>query len=221
MKSESKAREMGKWVGGIEDVSDQLGVIEESLTVEEITGILNNESNNDFFLEKMKKIYLRQDLDELDRIINNNYSGDKKDVFLINRNFKMANRMDSMARIRNNFFLVGAAHLPGESGLIDLMQKRGFKVDPVFSSKRIHAQDYPFKKAIVSWPLITDEDSLYTVRMPGLPQAMPTENVTMQLYGDIVTNHYYFSASFPAPGLENSADSILNEMAKRYTNKAK
>ena len=212
-----KARDMGKWVGGIEDVGDQLAVFEESLTAEEITGIINNESNNDFFLETMKKIYLRQDLDELDKIINSNYSGDRKDVILINRNFKMANRMDSMARIRNNFFLVGAAHLPGESGLIDLMQKRGFKVEPVFSSKKIHAQEYPFKKTVVTWPLIADEDSFYTVRMPGLPQAVPTDNVTLKLYGDIGTSHYYFSGSFPAQGLENSADSVLNEMAKRYT----
>lgn len=212
-----KAREMGKWVGGIEDVSDQLGALEESLTAEEITAILNNESNNDYFLEKMKKIYLRQDLDELDRIVNNNYLGDTKDVVLIKRNIKMANRMDSMARVRNNFFLVGAAHLPGESGLIDLLKKRGFKVEPVFSSKKIHAQEYPFKKTEISWPLIADEDSFYTVRMPGLPQAVPNDNVTMKLYGDIVTSHYYFSASLHAPGLEMLADSVLNEMGKRYT----
>lgn len=212
-----KARDMGKWVGGIEDVGDQLAVFEESLTAEEITGIINNQSNNDFFLEAMKKIYLRQDLDELEKIINSNYSGDRKDIILINRNFKMANRMDSMARIRNNFFLVGAAHLPGESGLIDLMKKRGFKVEPVFSSKKIHAQEYPFKKTVVTWPLVADEDSFYTVRMPGLPQAVPTDNATMKLYGDIVTSHYYFSASFQAPGFEIAPDSILNEMAKRYT----
>ena len=211
-----KAREMGKWVGGIEDVSDQLPVLEASLTSAEITGILDYEGNNDFFLDQMKKIYLKQDLDELHRITKK-YSEDKKDITLIKRNIKMANRIDSMARVRNNFFLVGAAHLPGESGLIDLMKKRGFKVEPVFSSKKIHAQEYPFKITEVSWPLITDEDSLYTVRMPGLPQAMPTENVTMKLYGDIVTNHYFFSASFPIAGLDKSADSVLNEMSKRYT----
>ena len=212
-----KARDMGKWVGGIEDVEDQLTVFEESLTAEEITDIIYNESSNDFFLETMKKIYLKQDLDELERVINSNYNEGSRDVILIKRNFKMADRMDSMARIRNNFFLVGAAHLPGESGLIDLMQKRGFKVEPVFSSKKIHAQEYPFKKTVITWPLVADEDSFYTVKMPGLPQDVPTDNATMKLYGDIVTSHYYFSASFSAPGFQLAADSILNEMAKRYT----
>ncbi len=48
------------------------------------------------------------------------------------RNKNWAELMPKMMKEQSNLFAVGAAHLPGENGVIALLQKQGFTVTPVF-----------------------------------------------------------------------------------------
>src|SRR5206468_1756937 len=86
---------------------------------------------------------------------------------LINRNVKMARRMDSLLSIRSMFFAVGAAHLPGDSGVITFLRNRGYQLDPVFSTKKIDPEVYANKLASIPWNTIKDENNLYTIEMPS------------------------------------------------------
>ncbi|AXG68349.1 TraB family protein [Kordia sp. SMS9] len=48
------------------------------------------------------------------------------------RNNNWAKLMPELMKKQSNLFAVGAAHLPGENGVIALLQKQGFTVTPVF-----------------------------------------------------------------------------------------
>jgi uncharacterized protein YbaP (TraB family) len=54
------------------------------------------------------------------------------DQLLNNRNKNWIDRITKIAQEKPTFFGVGAAHLGGEMGVIYLLRKNGFKVEPVF-----------------------------------------------------------------------------------------
>src|SRR5215203_1631128 len=162
------ALRQGKWVGGIEDVMDQLNLFDElgaELTPE---NVLAPEANMRKGIELMIQMYLQQDLGGIDTFING-YERETKDVLLTQRNIKMARRMDSLSAIRTMFFAVGAAHLPGDSGVITLLRHKGFTVEPVYSSQKIAADVYAKKLQQIPWYKVEGDQKLYSVEMPGNP----------------------------------------------------
>src|SRR6185503_13333637 len=96
------------------------------------------------------KMYINQQLDSIDAMMYREESG-QKDFILIKRNLKMARRMDSLSAIRSMFFAVGAAHLPGDSGVIAMLRAKGFEVTPVVSSKKIDPSKYILKSNEETW----------------------------------------------------------------------
>ncbi len=48
------------------------------------------------------------------------------------RNYRMFERMQPRLKESNTFIAVGALHLVGEQGLLRLLEKRGFKVRPIY-----------------------------------------------------------------------------------------
>jgi len=168
------ARRQGKWLGGIEDIADQAGLLEDMIDKSDIDNMLAGESSasskaRNEGLDKMIELYSNQDIEGIEYITNGQSTQDQKDRLLINRNIKMARRMDSLAHLRTMFLAVGAAHLPGDSGVIYLLRKRGFSVEPVFSSKKLDAKDYTFKEVHLPWFPVTDNQGLYQASMPGNP----------------------------------------------------
>ncbi|MBL7719005.1 MAG: TraB/GumN family protein [Flavipsychrobacter sp.] len=160
----------GKWVGGIEDVQDQMQLADRS----DIRLMAASEKFSD--IEQLINLYINYDLKGINEAINN-YDDNFKDVMLTRRNIKMARRMDSLSQFRTMFFAVGAAHLPGDSGVINLLRARGFSVEPVRSANKIDADKYKFSsESKERWVEVTGERNLYTVQMPGIP-------TLLKLYG--------------------------------------
>ena len=211
------AHQLGKWVGGIEDVNDQLGIKDELGKEIDIMDYINeaNKSKEDY-LGKMIDTYIDGDIDGIERMSS---SGSKhyKDILLINRNVKMARRMDSLAHIRNSFFAVGAAHLPGDSGVIQLLRGRGFTVDPVFSSKKIAPEKYVYKTQEFPWVSIAGTDSAYLVEMPGKTSDMKIlgDELKMKVYADLVTNTFYMTGFIYNTNTSN--DDAFQRLVKAYT----
>jgi hypothetical protein len=54
------------------------------------------------------------------------------DVLLDNRNLKWVTSLKPLLNKGNTFIAVGALHLPGEKGLIQLLEKEGYTLSPVF-----------------------------------------------------------------------------------------
>ena len=50
---------------------------------------------------------------------------------IYNRNAVWAKKLQELMPAKSILVVVGAGHLPGEKGLIDLLQKAGYSVQPV------------------------------------------------------------------------------------------
>jgi uncharacterized protein YbaP (TraB family) len=49
---------------------------------------------------------------------------------LVSRNYNMANRVEKHFKGNSVFIAVGAAHLPGNKGIINLLREKGYIVEP-------------------------------------------------------------------------------------------
>jgi len=207
------AKRQGKWVGGIEDLEDQMNLVEELGSKFDADALLY-QAKNKAGLEKITAIYKEQDLDKIAAWTDDTDSS-FRDNLLNRRNVKMARRIDSMAMVRNMFFAVGAAHLPGKAGLISLLRSRGYTVEPIISANRIAPEAYTYKAVNIPWQTVDDEDKTYTVQMPGkaVPLKLPG-GITMQCYADMGTGLIYFSMVINYPTLAGNSDSLLSVVAK-------
>lgn len=166
------AERQGKWTGGIEDVEDQLDVNDVMGADLKVETVLQPEKEYHKAVDSLITIYLAQNLDQIDAWSSRSLNGKTRDALLIKRNVKMAYRMDSLSAVRTTFFAVGAAHLPGDSGVIQLLRNRGFAVDPVFASTTIDGETYTSQLQQKPWNKIKGPGDAYTVEMPGEPSDM-------------------------------------------------
>ncbi len=211
------ARRQGKWLGGIEDIEDQSSLNDELVDVTDIESILADQSKGrqgKAMLEKMMRYYSKEDLRMIQKLSVSGL-GNKADAVLIRRNIKMASRMDSLSSLRSMFFAVGAAHLPGDSGVIDLLERKGFRMDPVYSKSRTNATSYSYDEIDIPWVTINDKHRKYSVEMPGTPtDVQPAPSVDMKFFMDLFNlSGYYTMTVASSISLENR-DSVFNGLAK-------
>jgi uncharacterized protein YbaP (TraB family) len=174
------ARRQGKWCGGVEDIGDQAGLIADLVDQSDVNYLLHSDdagqTQSGSEVEKMIRLYTAQDLDGIRGLTDDESTPEQKDKLLLHRNVKMARRIDSLSSIRSMVFAIGCAHLPGDSGVIDLLRRKGFILEPVYSSKKIASSDYIFKEVHLPWIKVGDEQGAYTVEMPANP-------ATVHIYG--------------------------------------
>ena len=130
-----EAKKAKKKIIGIETVAEQLGALN-SLSYQEQADMLTQEVDsfqvNKNSSSEVLKYYLDQDLDSLSA----NDTEDKKSekfykALVVDRNARMATRMSEFIKKQPTFIAVGALHLPGDIGVIALLRKKGFTVEPV------------------------------------------------------------------------------------------
>ena len=215
------ARRQGKWLGGIEDIADQAGLLEDMVDKSDIDDLLATTDDGNTVavnkgMKRMIDLYTDQDLDGIEAFSNGGSTPEKRDRLLIQRNIKMARRMDSLMNLRTMFLAVGAAHLPGETGVIYLLRQRGFTVEPVFSSQKIDVKNYTFKEVQIPWVPVEDADGLYKTMMPGNPATVKIKNlVDMKFLLDISTMTAYCSMAVTNPGGDVNKDSLYKNMSMR------
>ena len=83
--------------------------------------------------DEMASAYRSQDLSKLEALINKEEFGigNFADLLLYNRNKNWVITMDKIFADNSAVIAVGAGHLPGEKGVINLLKKAGYKVDPM------------------------------------------------------------------------------------------
>lgn len=216
-----QARKQGKWVGGIEDLEDQFEVIDKDDIEDKIQLALFDDQYYRGGLEWFIKTYSNQKLDTIDTYMYREENG-KKDYIMIKRNLKMARRMDSLSAIRSTLFAVGAAHLPGDSGLITLLRSRGFTVTPVISSKKIDANKYISKVVESPWIPVDIKDSSYSLQMPGVGDMInmyESMGLEIKTFFDIAFMKMYMTVGIELPEARRKlgTDSLYKALKNRYT----
>lgn len=124
-----------KEILGLEQPEEQIELFDNLPTdsvVKEVMEIINGKSNDDDEYKKLVNAYKRQDLPELYNLMRS--SGESPiDLagFLDDRNQRWIERMVEKMDQKSVFFAVGAGHLWGENGVINLLRKEGYKVEPL------------------------------------------------------------------------------------------
>lgn len=140
------ALDQGKQLRGLESVEEQLSILS-GLPIETQAALLVDTaamgSSLDDVFETMTRLYLEGDLtlfmpliksaafgSEADGDLANAYADFEQDL-IDTRNHTMAERVQPMLDDGSAFVAVGALHLPGEQGLVQLLRDAGYTVTAV------------------------------------------------------------------------------------------
>lgn len=174
---------------------------------------------------KLNDAYRRGDLDMLDSISSNQYTSPAfMEKFLYKRNENMFHVIDSIIRKSSLFAGVGAAHLPGDRGLIHMLRKAGYTVRPVVISNRDSEQKDQLEKvkAPVVFSPYTSEDGWIQVDVPGKLFNFSGLTMLNQLqYADLANGAYYLVSRIKTNALslgQSEADVSLKIDSLLYEN---
>jgi len=138
---QSQATQNGKKVDGLETAEFQFNLLFNGSSLQRQAQLLMCTLNNiDTEVENLKKLtnaYMKQDLSTMLQISEErkgnqcDSSPSEEDAMIYNRNKSWAEKLPAIMKAAPTFVAVGALHLPGEKGLLNLLKKQGYKVEPV------------------------------------------------------------------------------------------
>ena len=135
---QQRGNKEGKKLVGLESFEVQVNALFNQFTLERQAEMLT-----DFVREKekakdelivMNKSYRNGDLAKLEELLSTQtYSKEEAKVMLDDRNKKWFEQLPSLMKEQQTFVAVGALHLSGENGLINLFRNAGYTVTPLTS----------------------------------------------------------------------------------------
>jgi len=137
------AKASGKQLQGLETIADQLGAMASLPMDFHLKGLIDTLKLGrriDDVIETMIVLYVKGDTGTfwpLFRAVLPNDEADKagyaafEQALIVERNKTMAKNAEPILAAGNAFIAVGALHLPGQEGLIELLRKRGHSVSAV------------------------------------------------------------------------------------------
>jgi uncharacterized protein YbaP (TraB family) len=129
------AKKGKKEVVGLETVEEQFGIFDRIPDTTELRMVMD--MIDDFGTQRrqfseMSQLYRKRDLDGLGAMIQSSPDmAGMEDVMLWDRNKRWIPTMEKAMSSSPVLFAVGAGHLPGEEGVIRLLRKAGYRVEPV------------------------------------------------------------------------------------------
>lgn len=139
---QTRARDFGMPVYGLETIEEQLALFEEAPDDEQVAyldSVLRQLDQVEVGFETFLQLYLARDIDGIfDLAIENMDAADSdawdsfQEDFLDRRNINMVDRMQSHLQEGGAFVAIGALHLPGELGVLNLLQSKGYKLTRVY-----------------------------------------------------------------------------------------
>ncbi|HEV8269818.1 MAG TPA: TraB/GumN family protein [Chitinophagaceae bacterium] len=166
-------KKLGKKVAGVEQYEQSMKLMAEAFrdaAKEKNKKEKSFDYDEDFSPAKLQDAYRAGNLDQLDSINKLNSQSDAFDEkFLYRRNEIQANSIDSILKRSSLFVGVGAAHLPGNRGVIELLRRKGYKLRPIYMGTRDSKQKDAVEKVRVpvSFSTQTADDGFYKVDIPG------------------------------------------------------
>ena len=134
------ATKAGKKVGGLETVQSQMDILFNKplrRQAEDLYCFLSDPAKAERQAKEVIAAYAAQDLDAVLRLLEEK-EGTKCDPtpeemaqLLYDRNHNWVGQMPDIMQAAPTLFVVGAGHLPGEQGLIKLLQGKGYTVEPL------------------------------------------------------------------------------------------
>ena len=120
--------------GGLETALEQLDIADKIYDSKELLRQLKIGDSYTEVFQNMLAAYKEEDLEALGSLISDRrfMSEDGEETMLTDRNKRWAAAMPKLMRKNSIFFAVGAGHLGQKHGIIHLLRKKGFNVNPVY-----------------------------------------------------------------------------------------
>lgn len=138
---QKEARANGKGVGGLETLAFQIETLYKGATMERQKEQLMCLVDNAAFMDEMAgsviSAFYAQNIDAIkaamDVKLHNSCdtSPEEENALIYNRNADWITKMPALMAQKPTLFAVGAAHLPGERGVLNLLRKAGYTVEGV------------------------------------------------------------------------------------------
>jgi len=129
------AAEKNKEVLGLESVEEQMQVFDKIPYEDQIDDILEIVTERDSMkslFNSMVEVYKTEDVSKMYGMVSEYMNGENElESFLLERNKKWISRIDEYARQKSSFFGVGAGHIGGKEGVINLLRKEGYTVTAI------------------------------------------------------------------------------------------
>ena len=193
-------KKWGKRVCGVEDFDRSMALMKEAYVdaaKEKEKKQRTFDYDDEFSYGKLEDAYRTGNLDLLDTINKvNSTSSAFDEKFLYVRNEIQARSMDSIMKANNALFAgVGAAHLPGQRGVIELLRKKGYRLRPIRMSERDSREKDEVEKirVPVQFSRQVSSDGFFSVSMPGkLYDFNSIEGMAgQQQFADMSNGSYY------------------------------
>jgi len=193
-------KRLGKRATGVENYFET-----EQLVLEAYADMANEKKKKNFdveedseveMAEKLKDAYKQGNLDLLDSLDNAmEKSPAFREKFLYRRNEIQAASIDTIIKKSSLFAGVGAAHLAGKRGVIELLRKKGYLLRPIQMTNRDAGKKDDIDKIKVPVTFITStaDDGFYKVDVPGALYKMADDiqQLNRQQYADMANGSYY------------------------------
>lgn len=134
---QTRANDLGRPSVALETVEEQLELLFNAPLTEQAKGLLESCKNDEQFTvmsTKLVEAYMAQDLDQINAVMNESSSQEEEsamDALLYSRNRNWAKKLQEIMPERACLVCVGAGHLPGEQGLLQLLRDAGYTVEPM------------------------------------------------------------------------------------------
>jgi uncharacterized protein YbaP (TraB family) len=193
-------KKWGKKVCGVENFDQSMQLMKEAYVdaaKEKDKKERSFDYDGDFSYGKLEDAYRTGNLDLLDTINKvNSTSAAFDEKFLYKRNEIQANSIDSILKAKSTLFVgVGAAHLPGQRGVIELLRSKGYKLRPIKMAERDsrHKDEVEKIRVPVQFSKQTSPDGFFSVSMPGKLYNFTTSPglSQQQQFADMTNGSYY------------------------------
>ena len=138
---QTEASKNGKPVIGFETMDFQISVLYKGRSIErqkvQLMCMIDNREYELMMMKTLTEAYFAQDIAKLlevteEKLGNKCDSTPEEDEALIyGRNADWVEKMPAIMGDKSTLFVVGAAHLPGERGVLELLKKKGYAVEVV------------------------------------------------------------------------------------------
>ncbi len=192
-------KKWGKKVAGVEKYGESMKLMMEAYKDAAKDRYMKERSydNEDgYSSNKLQEAYRSGNLDWLDSINKyNSFSAAFDEKFLYRRNEIQASSIDSILKSGQSLFVgVGAAHLPGSRGVIEMLRRQGYRLRPVKMGARDSQHKNQVEKVRVAVRFTTQvaDDGLYKVDIPGKFYKFGEDpSLDQRQYADMANGSYY------------------------------
>jgi uncharacterized protein YbaP (TraB family) len=134
-----QATKYNKEIKGLETFDYQLSIFDKipykfqaQQLVKMVDEASSDSSNDKDEIMVLTDAYRKQELNKMDELTKDDPSiGDFTDILLYERNANWAEKLQTIMKNNAVVVAVGAGHLPGKKGVLNLLRQAGYKVEPV------------------------------------------------------------------------------------------